>query len=86
MGPWNLCRHRLHKFAVWIRACKLGHVFQIPHRVPGAIWKGLADICGEIINKFISPRLVFVDITADAVIQQNQISINMYCRASSATW
>ena len=68
------------QITIRVRLGKLGHVFQIPHRIPCTVRKGQADICCEVINEFVPPCLVLVDHTADAVVQQDQISIDMNSR------
>ena len=60
MVPCNLCKHLLHKFAIWIFCCKFCHVFKISYRITCRIRKCKFNIFCKVFYKLISPSFIFV--------------------------
>ena len=77
MRPWNLCRHRLHKFPIRIGRRKFCHILEISHRIPFCFRECQPNVCSKVFNKFISPGFMLVDGWPNIVVQTYQFPVDI---------
>ena len=82
--PGQLCKHRLHKFAIRPRLGERAHVLEVARRKALHVREGVAQILCQPLNHLGTPVLAALaseDIAANLPIKQHQFAIDRQRRA-----